>query len=378
MANKDYYEVLGIDRDASPEEIKKAYRKLAKKYHPDLNKENKEQATDKFKEVSEAYEVLADPKKRKMYDQYGYDGVSQEFGQGGFSWNNFSHAEDISDIFSDIFGGGSGFSGGGSIFDMFFGGGRGRTRGANRVNRGGNININLELSLEEMHSGVSKTIKYKRYETCPKCNGTGAESESDLEQCPDCNGSGQRKVRSQSMFGTVVNVGTCPTCQGSGRVIKNKCSKCFGEGRIKKDHKVKIDVPAGVSDNSYMNLKGEGNAPSGKGVYGDLRVIFKEKANDRFLRDGDNLHMQITISYPDAVLGSKETIKTIDSKKVKLKIPSGTPAGKIFVLKGRGMPNVNTGRTGDLFVKTNIDVPKRPSKKMKELIKQMRDLQNES
>lgn len=371
MADKDYYKTLGIDKGASADEIKKAYRKLAKKYHPDLNQDDKERAAEKFKEVSEAYEVLADPKKKQMYDRYGYEGVSQQFGQGGFSWSNFSHMDDLSDILNDFFGGG--FSGsGGSIFDSFFGNAR-RGR-ANAERRGSDLTVHLKLTLEEMYSGTKKTVKYKRYETCYECNGSGARSADDIEVCKDCGGSGQKQVRRQSIFGSMINVVPCPSCNGQGKIIKEKCSKCNGDGRIKQEHTVTIDVPSGVIDNSFMVLDSEGNAPSNKGHYGDLRVIFSQKEHSSFIRDGESLYIEKDISYPDAVLGSTISIKTIDGKKAKLKIPSGTPGGKVFVLKGKGMPKLHSSHHGNLYVKVNIHIPKKVNKKTKELLKELRDI----
>lgn len=373
MAEKDYYKTLGIEKNASADEIKSAYRKLAKKYHPDLNQDNKEAASEKFKEISEAYEVLADPKKKQMYDRYGYEGVSQQFGQGGFSWSNFSHMDDLSDILNDFFGGG--FSGGGgSIFESFFGGGRRRSQS---VRKGSDLTVHLKLTLEEMYSGTKKTVKYKRYAVCYECNGSGAKSSGDVEVCKDCGGSGQKQMRRQSIFGSMVNVVTCPSCNGQGKIIKNPCKRCNGDGRVKEEHTVVIDVPSGVMDNSFMVLEGEGNAPKNKGQYGDLRVIFTQKEHNDFIRDGESLYIEREISYPDAVLGTNISIRTIDGKKAKLKIPSGTQGGKVFVLKGKGMPRLHSSHYGNLYVKINIHIPSKVDKKTKELLKELKELSRE-
>ncbi len=377
MAHRDYYEILGVSKNASPDEIKRAYRKLAKKYHPDLNQDNKEESAKKFKEISEAYEVLADEKKRKIYDTYGYEGISQQFGQGGFSWNNFTHMDDISDILNDLFGGGfSSSGGGGSFFDMFFGGGGSGRRHSyrNTVKKGSDITISLKLTLEEIYNGTSKTIKYKKYEICPKCNGTGANSPSDVKVCPDCNGSGERRYQSRSFFGTVVNVATCPTCSGTGKIIDKKCSKCYGEGRIKKETSIKINIPKGVQNNSYMVIEKGGHAPVRGGINGDLRVLFNEISHDRFIRDNDDLHTIVRIEYPDAVLGTDVKIETLDKKKVKLKIPKGTPSGKIFVIKGKGMPHLHSNRYGNLYVKVEVNIPKKVSSETKNLLKKLNEL----
>ena len=371
MSKKDYYEILGIEKNANADEIKKAYRKLAKKYHPDLNQDNKEEAEKKFKEISEAYEVLIDPQKKKIYDTYGYEGISQQFGQNGFSWDNFTHMGDISDILNDMFGGGFS-SGGNSFFDSFFGGGRSRRKTS--IRKGSDININLKITLKEMYTGTSKTIKFSHYETCPVCKGTGADNPSDVKVCQDCNGTGERRYRTNSFFGTIVNVGTCPTCGGTGKIIHKKCNKCFGEGRVKKQTSVKINIPPGVFNNSYMIIEKAGNAPQMGGISGDLRVIFNQIPDSRFIRDGDDLHTIINVEYPDAVLGTDVQIKMLDDKKVKLKIPKSTPGGKIFVLKGKGMPKLHTKKYGNLYVKISINIPKKVSSDFKKLLKQMKEI----
>ncbi|MGE3062460.1 MAG: molecular chaperone DnaJ [bacterium] len=368
MSGKDYYKILGLEKNATPDEIKKSYRALAKKYHPDLNRENKEESEKKFKEVSEAYEVLIDPQKKSIYDQYGYEGVSQQFGQQGFRWENFSHYDDISDIFGDLFGNRRA-GGGESIFESFFGGGR-QSRSQNPDKRGSDIKIVLKLTLEEMYTGIDKTIKYHRHEKCPTCGGVGG-LKSDLKRCADCNGTGQRKYKTQSIFGTMMQVAVCPTCQGEGTIIEKKCKDCYGEGRIKREHTVKVHAPAGVFDNAYMRMEGEGNIGKRGGLAGDLIIVFQQEANSRFTREENNLTSELRISYPRAVLGSEEEILGIDEKTIKLKIPEGTQNGKVFVLKGKGMPELHSNRHGDLFVKITVDVPKKVDQKTKNLLKEL-------
>ncbi|PIP13411.1 MAG: molecular chaperone DnaJ [bacterium (Candidatus Stahlbacteria) CG23_combo_of_CG06-09_8_20_14_all_34_7] len=370
MSSKDYYKVLEIEKNASPDEIKKAYRVLAKKYHPDLNRDNKKESEKKFKEISEAYEVLIDPKKKSIYDQYGYEGISQQFGQDGFRWENFSHFEDISDIFGNIFGGGFSHSGGDSIFESFFGGRKSSERNRQKNNRGSDIKIVMKLTLEEMYSGTEKTIKYHRFEKCYSCNGLGG-AKNDLKRCPDCNGTGQRKYKTQSMFGTMIQVAVCPTCQGEGTIIEKKCKDCYGEGRIKKEHTLKVSVPAGVFDNAYMRMESEGNYGKRGGESGDIIIVFQQIPNQKFIRENDNLSTEIRISYPEAVLGSEHEITSIDGKTIKLRIPEGTQSGKIFVLKGKGMAELHSSRHGDLFVRVVVDIPKRVDHKIRAILKEL-------
>jgi molecular chaperone DnaJ len=367
VSGKDYYKTLEIEKNASPDEIKKAYRALAKKYHPDLNRENKAEAEKKFKEVSEAYEVLIDPKKKSIYDQYGYEGVSQQFGQEGFRWENFSHFDDISDIFGDFFGG---RGGGDSIFSSLFGGGRAGERQQHRNKSGSDIKIVLKLTLEEMYSGTDKTIKYSRYEKCSACGGEGG-LKSDVKKCNDCQGTGQRKYKTQSIFGTMMQVAICPTCEGEGTIIEKKCKECYGEGRVKKEHTVKVTVPAGVFDNAYMRMDGEGNTGKRGGERGDLIIVFQQIPNQKFIREDDNILTDIHITFPEAVLGAEPEFVSIDGKTLKLKIPEGTQSGKAFILKGKGMPELHSSRKGDLYVKVIVDVPKRVDQKTKNLLKDL-------
>lgn len=370
--SKDYYKILGIEKSASPDEIKKAYRTLAKKFHPDLNQDKKEEAEKKFKEISEAYEVLIDPKKKQIYDTYGYEGVSQQFGQGGFQWDNFTHADDISDIFSAFFGGR-----GGGIFDSFFSGGGSARSGRPAKHHGGDIKIHMKLTLKEMYTGDSKTVKYTRQVSCPECRGTGAKHGHEGKTCTDCSGTGQRKYKTQSMFGTMIQVGTCPTCGGEGKVIEEKCTKCFGDGRIKEEHTLKINVPPGVFDNAYMRIEGQGNTGKRGGTTGDLIVIFSQIPDKRFTREDDDLYTDISITFPDAVLGVEREIELLDGKKVKVKVPEGTESGKLLVLKSKGMPSVNSHHQGNLYVKVNISVPKKAGSKLKNSLRELNKILSE-
>ena len=309
MASKrDYYEILGVPRNASPEEIKKAYRRLAKKYHPDLNPDNKEEATEKFKEISEAYEVLMDPEKRALYDRYGHEGLSGAFKQGNFTWEDFTHFSDLEDIFGDLFGGGS-------LFDFFFGT---RRRGERREYRrrpqgepGGNIKVVVPLTLKEIAEGVTKEIKLRKYVVCPHCNGTGGKTET----CPTCGGTGQIRRTQRHIFGEFVSVSTCPTCRGSGEIVKEPCKYCHGEGRIKKEKKIKVKIPPGVSKGNYITLRGEGHAGRRGGPPGDIIVLIDEKKDNTFIRDGFNIILNLPISFKTAVLGGDVEIPTLNEEK---------------------------------------------------------------
>lgn len=363
MATKrDYYEVLGINKNASKDEIKKAYRKLALKYHPDRNPDNKE-AEDNFKEAAEAYEVLSNPEKKKLYDQYGHEGVDPTFGQGGFSWDNFTHRSEFSDIFDSFFKGSS-------IFEEIFGGGGRRGGGSGRrVQRGSDIRINLTISLKEAAKGVKKKLKYKRDETCSSCSGKGYHSESDVEKCKHCGGSGQIKNVQRTLFGTIANVQACPVCHGEGKMIHNPCSQCSGKGVIKKEHTVSVDIPAGVSDGNYMQLEGQGNEAPG-GIPGSLLVMIHIKEHDVLERQGDDLVCEMNVPFTTLILGGESEVPTIDGK-VKLKIPAGTAPDRVFRLSGKGMPRINGFRKGDQLVKVRAWFPKKLNSAEEKLVREL-------
>ncbi|MBI4429169.1 MAG: molecular chaperone DnaJ [Ignavibacteriales bacterium] len=361
MTKRDYYEILGVSRNASLDEIKKAYRQLALKYHPDRNPGNKE-AEERFKEAAEAYEVLGDSDKRRNYDQFGHEGLRG---------TNFREFHDINDIFSsfgDIFGGGFG----GSIFDEVFGGRtqQRRSRGSHQGMPGSDLRVTLKLTLEEIAAGVEKKIKVKRQKKCDVCNGSGAKSSSGKATCPQCGGSGELRQVSRSMFGQFVNISTCPTCEGEGRIIKDPCGTCQGEGRVQGESTIKVNVPAGVSSGNYIPLHGQGNAGRRGGPSGDLLVVIEEEPHSHFTRNGDDIIYDLLISFPTATLGDDVEIPTLMGK-AKLTIEPGTPAGRMLRMRERGIPHLNSYGRGDQLVRINIWVPSRLSAKEKQLLRDL-------
>lgn len=365
---KDYYEILGVSKDVSSDEIKTAYRKLARKYHPDMNPNNKSEAEERFKEISEAYDVLIDPQKRAAYDRYGPEGVSQRYGPGGFDMGDFvrMHQTDLGDLFSEIFRGGFGdFFGGGSIFDEFFGG---RTAGTRRrVIRGGDLRVRISLTLKEIYSGVEKTIRVKRYERCEVCGGKGGKGS---KVCPVCGGQGRVRQTQRTIFGQFSSVSVCTNCEGSGRVIEEPCLTCNGTGVVKKTATIKVKIPAGVQNGNYLSLRGQGNAGERGGPTGDLIVVVEEKPDPLFIRRGDDVYIRVPLPYPVAVLGGKIKVRTL-SGNVNLKIPSGTQSGQVFKLRGRGMPKLGGYGRGNQLVEVFVDVPRNPSRETRELIEKL-------
>lgn len=364
MANKrDYYEVLGVDRNADDSTIKKAYRKLAMQFHPDKNPDDKV-AEEKFKEASEAYEVLSDPEKRKIYDQYGHAGIENSFGGQGFDWSNFSHFDDLNDIF------GGGFS---SIFETLFGGGFGGRR-SNRQssNRGEDLQIELSLTLKEIAQGVEKKIKIGVKDACDRCNGTGS-ADGKVETCPQCKGTGQVRQVRPSLFGQMQTVSECPTCRGEGKIIKNRCPKCYGEGRVGKVSEINVKIPAGVEEGQYIRLRGQGNVGPRGGSRGDILVLIHEKKDDLFERNGRDLFIKCPISFSQAALGGEIIVPTLQGS-VKMKIPAGTQTGRIFRLKGQGLPTLHSSYgNGDLLVEIVVVTPTRLSKEEAELFSQLKN-----
>jgi molecular chaperone DnaJ len=349
MSKRDYYEVLNVDKNASDADLKKAYRKLAMKFHPDRNKNDKN-AERKFKEASEAYDVLRDPQKRQRYDQFGHAGMNGG-GFGGASDFGNADFEDIFSRFSDIFGG-----------DIFGGDPFGGSRGQGRRRRGtgqpgSDMKLRVVLNLEEIADGVEKTLKVKKHVKCDSCNGTGAETEADFETCGTCNGVGEVRQVSRTMFGQFVNVQVCPTCSGEGRIIRNKCSKCSGEGRYKSDDKIKINIPSGVANGNYITLRRQGNAGIRGGEPGDLIVLIEENEHKHFEREGNDIYYDLNLSIPDAILGTEVEVPTLKGK-AKVKVESGTQPGKLLRMKERGIKGLNNSGTGDQFIKVNIYVPK--------------------
>lgn len=369
MSKRDYYEVLGIEKSASQDEIKKAYRKLALKYHPDRNPDDKE-AEENFKEAAEAYEVLSNDEKRAKYDRFGHSGM-----RGGQDFHGFNDVNDIFSHFSDIFGGA--FGGGSSIFDEFFGGGGTSSRSRQRTGGtpGTDLKVTLKLTLEEIASGTTKKVKLKKQVKCSTCNGTGAEDSDSYQTCSVCSGNGEVRQVSRSVFGQFVNIAPCNNCNGTGKIIANRCDSCKGEGRVYDEATVRVNVPAGVTDNSYMTLRGEGNAGKNGGPAGSLIAIFKELEHEYFERDGDNVIYDLFITYPEAVMGTEVEVPTLNGR-AKLKIESGIEAGKFLKMREKGIQHLNSHGAGDQLVRVNIHVPKKISSKEKELLKELQDMPN--
>lgn len=357
MSKRDYYEVLGVSKSADAAEIKKAYRKKAIQYHPDKNPGDTT-AEEKFKEAAEAYEVLSDENKRARYDQFGHGGMN---GGGGFSGGGMN-MEDIFSQFGDIFGSsfGGGFSSGG------FGGQRGR-----RVNRGSNLRIRVKLTLKEIAHGVEKKVKVNKYTACNSCDGTGAENGSSYSTCSTCNGSGHVTRVQQTFLGHMQTQSVCPTCGGEGRIITHKCKVCKGNGIVKGEEVITINIPAGVENGMQLSVSGKGNAAAHGGINGDLIVVIEEIPHGQLKRDGQNVLYDHYISIPDAVLGTSIEIPTIDGK-AKIKVPAGTQGGKVFRLRGKGLPSVEYHGQGDLLVNINVWTPQRLTKEEELIMEKLR------
>ena len=365
MAKRDYYEVLGVDKNASEDDIKKAYRKIAIKYHPDRNPGDKT-AEEKFKEAAEAYDVLHDPQKRQQYDQFGFEGLQS---MGGFSGGGGFSMDDIFSMFGSVFGGGGGFGG----FSGFGGGGRQAAR-----HHGSDLRLKVRLSLLDVANGVTKKFKVKKDITCPHCNGSGAENGSSAETCPTCHGSGMEVRTKQTMFGIMQTQSPCHTCGGEGTVIKNKCKHCGGTGVVKGEEVVEINIPKGVGDGMVFTVSGKGNAGQHNGVAGDIQVFIEEEENDTFIRDGQDLIYNLLLDFPTAALGGDVRIPTIEGTKLKIKIEPGTQPGKTLRLRGKGLPAVQGyGRgMGDLVVNVSVYVPKTLSRSEKEMLEKMKESDN--
>jgi molecular chaperone DnaJ len=359
LAKRDYYEVLGVPKGASKEDIKKAYRKLAIQFHPDKNAGNKE-AEGKFKEATEAYEVLSDDKKRQIYDQYGFSGIE---GMGAGAHDYSSVFRDFEDIFGG-FSGGGGFS---SIFDSFFGGGSSKRRGDHST-RGADLQYNLDISFKDAVFGTKVEISYNRNHTCDACSGTGGKQGTGKKTCSTCGGTGQ--VRRSSGFFSIAS--PCSTCRGEGFIIENPCAKCRGTGVEKQTQKIKVTIPAGIESGKRVSLQGQGNAGNNGGPAGDLYVFIRVKPHEYFERHGEDIYCLISISFTQAALGASIFVNTLDDKKVKLKIPPGTQNNKMFRLREEGVPHLhNPSRRGDLYVKINVVVPEKLSSKQKKLLEEL-------
>ena len=362
MADKrDYYEVLGVDKTADEKEIKKAYRKLAMKYHPDVSEE--EGSEEKFKEISEAYAVLSDDEKRQRYDQFGHAGME------GFTAEDFYQNVNFDDIFQgfDI----------GNIFDLFGFGGGSRSRGRSGPQRGSDIYTDVQITLEEAFNGCEKEIKVTRSELCPTCNGSKSKPGHDPQTCPTCNGTGQIKEVSNTFLGQMVNVRPCRQCGGTGKIITDPCDKCHGKGSIRKTKTIKLEIPEGVNEGNHLRVSGEGNCGETSGLEGDLIVSVHIRRNSKFEREGDHLYYEQQISFPQAALGDIISIPTIEGKEVEFKVNPGTQSGTVFKLKGQGMNSVRHSARGNLYVTVTVVVPKKLNSKQKELLNEFAEVSGE-
>ncbi|MBE6915532.1 MAG: molecular chaperone DnaJ [Ruminococcaceae bacterium] len=348
---RDYYEVLGVAKSATADEIKKAYRKLAKANHPDLNPGDTA-AEARFKEANEAYEVLSDENKRAKYDQFGHAGVDPNFGAGGGG-----------------FGGGFGFEDFdlGDIFGSFFGGGGGRASNRNAPRQGESLRASLVISFEEAAFGCEKEISLTRSEKCPNCNGSGAEGEGGVETCPNCHGTGVIKTTHRTPFGAMSSTAACPHCRGEGKIIKNPCKKCHGSGKVKSTRKLKVNVPAGIDDGQTISLRGEGNAGTNGGPNGNLLITVSVRPHQFLTRDGTSILCEVPITFTQAALGAEIEVPTLDGK-VKYTVPEGTQTGTVFRLRGKGVPNLHAAGRGDQFVRVNVEIPKDLNGEQKELL----------
>lgn len=361
MAKKDYYEILGVSQDAPREEIKKAYRRLAKKYHPDISKDGG--SAEKFKEISEAYEILSDPQKRAQYDRFGHVGPEQGVDVGA---GDFRHARQA---FDEFFGGGWD-----DIFDMFFGEGMGtartRHRSRRRARRGEDLEYKLRLSLEDAVEGTRVKVTVPRYITCDRCDGTGSEPGTRVQTCPTCHGTGQMEYRRQTMLGSFVNVMTCERCGGTGEIVETPCQKCDGRGRVWEQSRISIQVPPGVDNGSRLKLSGEGNAGVHGGPAGDLYIVVEIAPHDTFTREHDDVHYQASVTFPQATLGTAIQVPTLYGEE-QLKIPAGTQSGETFTLRGKGIPHLRGRGRGNQIVTVRVRTPKKVNRRARQLLEEL-------
>ncbi|WP_266365223.1 molecular chaperone DnaJ [Tellurirhabdus rosea] len=363
MATKrDYYEVLGVDKNASADDIKKAYRKMAIKFHPDKNPDDPT-AEEKFKEAAEAYDVLSDPQKKARYDQFGHAGMS---GNGGFGGAGGPSMEDIFANFGDIFGDDSPF---GSFF------GRGGQQGGRRVRRGSDLRIKLKLNLQEIANGVEKKIKVKRHVACTTCGGNGSKNGTAVTNCNTCSGTGQVRKVVNTMLGQMVSTSTCPTCNGEGKLVTDRCDVCFGEGRVLQEDVIPLRIPAGVADGIQLSVGGRGNVPPRGGVAGDLLVVIEEEEDENLKRDGNNVIFDLHVNFVDAALGTSVEVPTIDGR-ARITLEPGTQGGKILRLKGKGIKELNGYGRGDQLIHVNIWTPKSLSSEERTILEKLRSSPN--
>ena len=383
MASKrDYYEVLGVEKTATDDELKKAYRKLAKKYHPDANPDNKEEAEEKFKEVNEAYETLSDPQKRKMYDQFGAEGPQGGFGGfgGANGFGGFGNGGYYSYSSSNGFDGFSDFGDLGDIFSSFFGGGartsssRAQSKGPRK---GADLNLNMDITFEEAFLGVEKEILVTRPETCSMCNGTGAKPGTTVSKCSVCNGTGTVRQVQNTILGQMQTTRTCTACHGTGEIIEQPCENCRGKGKVRKQPKIKVKIPAGIDDNQTVVLRGEGEPGEKGGPKGDLYITVKIKKHSIYTRKGNNVLCEVPITITQATLGAELEIPMVDGTKEKYKIPDGTQTGSKFTIKNKGFKSINSNSTGDFIFTVTVQTPKRLTKEQRELLVQLAKTMNE-
>ena len=360
MAKEDYYKLLGVEKDASSEEIKSAYRKMALKYHPDRNPDDKV-AEERFREMSEAYEVLSDAQKKSAYDQFGHAGVENSFGQGGFQWGDFSQAGDFEDIFGDLFG-------------SFFGGGRRRQRGPSGPPKGRDLKLKVSLSLEEVTTGVKKQINLNRLQHCETCKGSGAAAGSQKTTCSTCGGVGQVQQVARTLLGQTVTVTACPTCSGEGSTVRNPCVECDGDGRVRGMTTLTVTIPAGVSEGNYIPLRGQGEAGPRGGPPGDSLVFIEEEEHEYFQRDGNDILYRLPISFSQATLGDELEVPTLVGA-VRMKVPIGTQSGRVFRLRHKGIPDVDGRGIGDQLVEVILVTPARLSSRETEIFQELSDLE---
>lgn len=354
MSKRDYYEVLGVSKDASPEEIKKAYRKMARQYHPDVNKES--DASDKFKEAKDAYEVLSDNQKRAQYDQFGHVDPNQGFGGGGFNGD---------------FGGGFG-----DIFDMFFGGGGGGRRNPNAPQRGSDLQYTMQIEFKEAIFGKETDLKIPRTEECDRCHGSGAKPGTKPDTCSVCHGSGQQEVVQNTAFGRIVNRRVCSACNGQGKIIKERCGDCHGSGKVKKTRNIHVRIPAGVDDGAQLRVSGEGEPGTKGGPPGDLYVVIRVKSHEFFEREGDDIYCEVPLTFAQAALGDEIEVPTL-TERVKLRVPAGTQTGTYFRLKGKGVPRLRGVGQGDQHVKVTVVTPTKLSDEQRDLLREFAGLSGE-
>lgn len=361
---RDYYEILGVTKSSTADEIKKAYRKVAMQYHPDRNPGDKA-AEEKFKEAAEAYEVLSDEQKKAKYDRFGHQAFAP--GSGGFGSGHATNMEDIFSQFGDVFGD--------DMFGSFFGGGRRSSGGRARGQRGSNLRIKLKLNFAEIANGVNKQVKVKKHVTCNSCDGSGAKDKSSIQTCTTCHGSGQVKRVQNTFLGQMQTVTTCPTCSGEGTLVTAKCGNCKGEGRVYGEETISIDIPAGVQEGMQLSMNGKGNAGERGGMPGDLIIQIEEEQHAELQRDGLNVAYDLHISFPEAVFGTNIEVPTIDGR-AKIKIPAGTQSGKIFRLRGKGFPEVQGYSKGDQLVYVNVWTPQNLSSEEKSMLEKMSNSSN--